>query len=169
MHWLSAEALLVSPPLIFCARPGMSVALGERGRIGHIDTGHTTAHLTAVTDMRLHQLVDNFGPDHPLKYLGAIVQLLAAENCFVFEESEAQEFDEKKRRAKVNGQWINYGLVLLATHNPLAGESGAIGSLTFQTKLALDTSYAIGARVPRGSHHKKIPSALPLIRPGGRT
>jgi glycine/D-amino acid oxidase-like deaminating enzyme/nitrite reductase/ring-hydroxylating ferredoxin subunit len=219
-------------------KAGLSVALVERGRIGHIDTGHTTAHLTAVTDMRLHQLVDNFGPDHaravwdagaaaidqieeistlekvqceftrvpgylhapvasgaeadrpklredarlanefgfdaayldsiphmetpgvrfsdqakfhPLKYLGAIARLLPGENCFVFEESEAQEFDEEKRRAKVNGQWINYGLVILATHNPLTGESGAISSLTFQTKLALYTSYAIGARVPRGS------------------
>lgn len=45
-------------------KAGMSVALVDRGRIGHVDTGHTTAHLTAVTDLRLHELVENFGPDH---------------------------------------------------------------------------------------------------------
>jgi glycine/D-amino acid oxidase-like deaminating enzyme/nitrite reductase/ring-hydroxylating ferredoxin subunit len=216
----------------------MSVALTERGRLGHIDTGHTTAHLTAVTDQRLHKLVDNFGRDHaqavwdagaaaiekvdeisgseeieceftrvpgylhapraggketdrgelqkdarlanefgfdaayldsvpymrrpgirfsnqakfhPLKYLAGLTQRIPGENSFVFEESEAQEFDEKKKRAKVNGHWINYGIVVLATHNPLAGESGMLSGMIFQTKLALYTSYAIGARIPRGS------------------
>ena len=88
---------------------------------------------------------------HPLKYLSALAKLLSGENCFIFEESAAQEFDEKRRRAKVNGYWINYGLVILATHNPLTGESGTISSMAFQTKLALYTSYAVGARVPRGS------------------
>ena len=29
-----------------------------------IDTGHTTAHLTYVTDVQLQQLVRNFGKDH---------------------------------------------------------------------------------------------------------
>jgi glycine/D-amino acid oxidase-like deaminating enzyme len=220
-------------------RAGMSVALVERGRIAHVDTGHTTAHLTAVTDLRLHELVDNFGRDHaqavwdagaaaieqieeiiqreqisceltrvpgylhapreggdtpnerekfradaklanefgfdaeyleavphmerpgirisdqaifhPVKYLDALAERIADENSFVFEESEAKEFDDKKRRAKVNGHWINYGLVFLATHNPLTGEAGAISGMTFQTKLALYTTYAVGARMPRGS------------------
>ena len=45
-------------------RNGLSVALADRARIGHIDTGHTTAHLTAVTDTRLHELVEHFGRDH---------------------------------------------------------------------------------------------------------
>ena len=43
---------------------GLSVGLAERDRIGRIDTGHTTAHLTAVTDTRLHELVKDFGRDH---------------------------------------------------------------------------------------------------------
>ena len=29
-----------------------------------MDTGHTTAHLTYVTDLRLHELVRTFGRDH---------------------------------------------------------------------------------------------------------
>ena len=86
---------------------------------------------------------------HPLKYLGAIARLIPGEKSFLFEESEVKEFDEEKRRAKVNGHWINYGLVILATHNPLTGESGILSSVTYQTKLALYTSYVVGARVPR--------------------
>ncbi len=44
-------------------RAGRRVALIERTRCAHIDTGHTTAHLTAVTDLRLHELIDLFGKD----------------------------------------------------------------------------------------------------------
>lgn len=44
-------------------RAGRSVALVERARCGHLDTGHTTAHLTAVTDLRLHELIDIFGAE----------------------------------------------------------------------------------------------------------
>ena len=42
-------------------RAGKSVVLIERGRCGLIDTGHTTAHLTAVPDLRLHEIVRTFG------------------------------------------------------------------------------------------------------------
>jgi glycine/D-amino acid oxidase-like deaminating enzyme/nitrite reductase/ring-hydroxylating ferredoxin subunit len=41
---------------------GLTVALVERERCAGVDTGHTTAHLTAVTDVRLHQLARRFGP-----------------------------------------------------------------------------------------------------------
>src|SRR5690349_17797262 len=42
---------------------GVSVALLERDRIAAGDTGRTTAHLTYVTDVRLHELVARFGKD----------------------------------------------------------------------------------------------------------
>src|SRR5436305_4415960 len=45
-------------------RAGLKVALLERDRLGQADTGHTTAHLTYVTDARLSQLVSTFGRDH---------------------------------------------------------------------------------------------------------
>ena len=45
-------------------KAGLTVALIERERVASIDTGHTTAHLTYVTDVPLHQLVRNFGEDH---------------------------------------------------------------------------------------------------------
>ena len=44
-------------------KAGLTVALLERGRCAQIDTGHTTAHLTAVTDSRLHELKRRFGSD----------------------------------------------------------------------------------------------------------
>jgi glycine/D-amino acid oxidase-like deaminating enzyme/nitrite reductase/ring-hydroxylating ferredoxin subunit len=45
-------------------RAGSTVALIDRERVASIDTGHTTAHLTYVTDVELQQLVRNFGEDH---------------------------------------------------------------------------------------------------------
>ncbi len=42
-------------------KAGMTVALLERGAFASVDTGHTTAHLTYVTDLRLSELVKNFG------------------------------------------------------------------------------------------------------------
>ncbi len=43
---------------------GKSVALLERDRCGQIDTGHTTAHLTMVTDVRLKELEGRLGRTH---------------------------------------------------------------------------------------------------------
>ena len=45
-------------------KAGSTVALIERERVASMDTGHTTAHLTHVTDVPLRQLVRNFGDDH---------------------------------------------------------------------------------------------------------
>ena len=44
-------------------RSGAKVALLDRERCAAADTGHTTAHLTYVTDERLHTLVKKFGKD----------------------------------------------------------------------------------------------------------
>lgn len=43
---------------------GRSVALLERARCAEIDTGHTSAHLTMVTDLRLKELGRRFGNTH---------------------------------------------------------------------------------------------------------
>ena len=43
---------------------GLTVALIERTRLATVDTGHTTAHLTYVTDTRLHTLTKNLGANH---------------------------------------------------------------------------------------------------------
>src|SRR5947207_299311 len=46
------------------ARAGRSVAVLDRARFGSIDSGHTSAHLTAVTDLSLTVLEQRFGRDH---------------------------------------------------------------------------------------------------------
>jgi glycine/D-amino acid oxidase-like deaminating enzyme/nitrite reductase/ring-hydroxylating ferredoxin subunit len=45
-------------------KAGKTVALLERHRCLRGDTGHTTAHLTCVTDTRLSALAKSFGADH---------------------------------------------------------------------------------------------------------
>lgn len=43
---------------------GKTVALLDRRRLASVDTGHTTAHLTCVTDLRLTELEKTFGREH---------------------------------------------------------------------------------------------------------
>lgn len=44
-------------------KSGLRVALLERERCGGVDTSYTSAHLTCVTDTRLHKLVNIFGKE----------------------------------------------------------------------------------------------------------
>ena len=46
------------------AKAGKRVVVLERGRCAATDTGHTSAHLTMVTDTRLSDLVKGFGRTH---------------------------------------------------------------------------------------------------------
>jgi glycine/D-amino acid oxidase-like deaminating enzyme/nitrite reductase/ring-hydroxylating ferredoxin subunit len=46
------------------AKAGKRVIVLERGRCAVTDTGHTSAHLTMVTDARLSELVKRFGRSH---------------------------------------------------------------------------------------------------------
>jgi glycine/D-amino acid oxidase-like deaminating enzyme/nitrite reductase/ring-hydroxylating ferredoxin subunit len=61
------------------ASAGASVVVLERETIAGVDSGHTTAHLTMVTDTRLNELVKRFGRDHAQAVweagLAAIVQI----------------------------------------------------------------------------------------------
>ena len=58
---------------------------------------------------------------HPRKYLRSLVMKLSASGSHVFEKSAVTEFDAEKRRAKVNGHWIGFDRVVIATNNPLVG------------------------------------------------
>src|SRR5688572_28980149 len=46
------------------AEAGKTVVLLERARCALVDTGHTTAHVTMVTDTRLGELAKRFGHAH---------------------------------------------------------------------------------------------------------
>src|ERR1700704_5538266 len=46
------------------AKAGKQVVVLERDRCARNDTGHTSAHLTMVTDARMAELVKRFGRNH---------------------------------------------------------------------------------------------------------
>jgi glycine/D-amino acid oxidase-like deaminating enzyme/nitrite reductase/ring-hydroxylating ferredoxin subunit len=216
---------------------GKRVALIERSRIGAIDTGHTTAHLTAVTDSRLYELKKDFNQDvaravweageaaidqivklirrekidcefqwvpgylhaplreldpkkidelqketqvaaeleirhqfldavpalnvpgikfphqalfHPLKYINALAAKIPGDGSFVFENTSADEIESEPLVVKSGRHRIRGNYVILASHNPLQGLSGTVPAMLFQTKLALYSSYAVGAKIPSG-------------------
>ena len=88
---------------------------------------------------------------HPLKFLFALAREIDGGGSSIFETSAVKEFDSKKKRAKANGHWINYDRVVLATNNPVLGESNLIAGMIFQMKLSLYSSYVVGAKIPRDS------------------
>jgi glycine/D-amino acid oxidase-like deaminating enzyme/nitrite reductase/ring-hydroxylating ferredoxin subunit len=227
---------------------GVHVAVVERHRIGAADSGHTTAHLTYVTDTRLHELAKQFGEDgaraaweggaaaidqietiirtldddcgfrrvcgylhgalgrkgaadspqdekarlqrdaelgqrlgfdshyvermpygavpavefedqaafDPGRYLAALARQLTQKGCRIFEQSPVDSVEDQPRRVVTAQGHIDCSYVVLATHNPLMGTQGAVRSGLFQTKLALYTSYALGARLPANT----LPDAL---------
>ena len=223
---------------------GATVALLERQRCASADTGHTTAHLTYVTDLRLHEVVRRFGKDggralwdagaaaieqirdivereaidcefewvpgylhaslraenggqerdslmreaelaqelgfgaafldavpycgkpgvrfpgqakfHPRKYLAALLRTIPGGGSHVFENSPASEFEDDPLAVRVGQRRVRCKFVFIATHTPLMGNRGTLGALLFQTKLALYTSYVLGARIRTGS----VPEAL---------
>ena len=78
----------------------------------------------------------------------SLVMKLPGSGSHVFEKSAVTESDSEKRRAKVNGRWIGFDRVVMATNNPLVGLASVTSATLLQTKLSLYTSYVIGARVP---------------------
>ncbi len=71
---------------------GKTVALVERDRCGQANTGNSTAHLTSMTDLRLHQLVDTFGPDHALAIWDAGSAAIEQIHSIIQEEVISCEF-----------------------------------------------------------------------------
>jgi glycine/D-amino acid oxidase-like deaminating enzyme/nitrite reductase/ring-hydroxylating ferredoxin subunit len=226
---------------------GRRVAVIERERCAQIDTGHTSAHLTMVTDVKMTELVKNFGREHaqaawdaglaamaqidgivrdeqiecdfawvpgylhspidsapesrprdessmfrreaaaaadlgfdaefiedvplvggpgvmyadqarfhPRKYLAGVARAIADRGGSIFEHTSAAEFSAEPRSVKANGRTIRCNDIVLATHTPLVGNAGLVGSTLFQTKLALHTSYVVAGRVKHG----RVPDAL---------
>jgi glycine/D-amino acid oxidase-like deaminating enzyme/nitrite reductase/ring-hydroxylating ferredoxin subunit len=93
---------------------------------------------------------------HPRRYLGGLLRGLPAKGSQVFEYSPVEEILEQPLTVKANGCKVRGGYLILATHNPLMGNTGMTTALLHQTKLSLYTSYALGARMPTGT----LPPAL---------
>jgi glycine/D-amino acid oxidase-like deaminating enzyme/nitrite reductase/ring-hydroxylating ferredoxin subunit len=218
-------------------KAGLTVALLERDRFARVDTGHTTAHLTCVTDARLRHLTTVFGAEaaravwdaggaaideifhligvegircdfqwvpgylhaplgspkdrsgpeleeeataalqlaipavylprvpffnvpgvrfphqalfHPRKYLGDLLRRIPGRGSHVFEAAPAEEILKRPLAVKTGGHRIRGRHLVIATHTPLMGNTAMAPALLLQTKLALYTSYALGARLPAG-------------------
>jgi glycine/D-amino acid oxidase-like deaminating enzyme/nitrite reductase/ring-hydroxylating ferredoxin subunit len=72
---------------------GRRVALVERERCAQIDTGHTSAHLSMVTDQRLADLVKHFGRDHAQAVWDAGLAAIAQIDAAVGAEDIACDFE----------------------------------------------------------------------------
>lgn len=216
---------------------GLTVALLERDRCASVDTGHTTAHLTCVTDLYITDVIDDFGREaaraiwdagciaidqieaniaaegiechfervpgflhealddgdamavdfreqteaarqlgfdatyldnvpvfgrpgirfdnqarfHPRAYLSALARAMPGEGCHVFEHTTADEVTDDPLAVKAGDHTVRCDYVILATHNPLMGKSGLVNATLLQTKLALYSSYVVGARVAKNA------------------
>jgi len=73
-------------------KAGSTVALIDRERVASIDTGHTTAHLTYVTDVQLQELAHNFGNDHAQAAWDAGAAAIDEIERIVLEEQSDCEF-----------------------------------------------------------------------------
>lgn len=93
---------------------------------------------------------------HPRTYLAALAALVTSAGGRIFEHSEVSAVEDALRRVEANGHHVDCDVVVIATHNPLAGLAGTAAAALFQTKLAPYTSYVVGARVRKGS----VPDAL---------
>jgi glycine/D-amino acid oxidase-like deaminating enzyme/nitrite reductase/ring-hydroxylating ferredoxin subunit len=88
---------------------------------------------------------------HPLKYLEPLVRAIPGDGSFVFEHTAMEEVDDTPMVIQAGGRTIRCDYLVIATHNPVMGKQGAVTAALFQTKLALYTSYVLGARVPKGT------------------
>ena len=86
---------------------------------------------------------------HPRRYLAALAQAIPGEGSHVFERTALEEAGAEYVRA--NGRKLRCGYLVIATHNPMAGRAGALKATLLQTKLALYTTYVLGARLPAGT------------------
>jgi glycine/D-amino acid oxidase-like deaminating enzyme/nitrite reductase/ring-hydroxylating ferredoxin subunit len=74
-------------------RAGCTVALVERDRCVSMDTAHTTAHLTCVTDTSLVDLVKNFGKDHAQAVWDSGLAAIDTINTLVWREQIKCQFE----------------------------------------------------------------------------
>lgn len=75
------------------AKAGKRVIVLERGRCAATDTGHTSAHLTMVTDARINELVRQFGRTHAQAVWDAGLAAIAKIDDIVREHGIDADFD----------------------------------------------------------------------------
>ena len=96
------------------------------------------------------------GRFHPREYLAGLARVITQRGGRIYEQTTADEFVDSPLSVKANGHAVSCKDIVLATHTPRVGVRTIVGATLFQTKLALYTSYVLGARIRRGA----VPDAL---------
>ncbi|HWA10847.1 MAG TPA: FAD-dependent oxidoreductase [Opitutaceae bacterium] len=107
---------------------GKTVALVERDRCARVDTGHTTAHLTCVTDLRLAELARKFGRDAAKVVWDAGAAAIDKIDALI-----------RDRRIACDFKWVPGYL-----HEPVRGAPGA-GARELEEEAALARELGIAA------------------------
>lgn len=87
----------------------------------------------------------------PLKFVAALAKLVQGDGSAVYERTEVSEVQEDPLRLTVGKAAIQADYLVIATHVPLMGKTGLISATLFQTKIYPYSSYAVGAKVPKGT------------------
>ena len=88
---------------------------------------------------------------HPLKYLAGLAAKIVQMGGRIFELSDVSDFQESPLLVKVREHVVQCNHVVLATHVPLQATRSTLSATLLQSKLALYSTYAIGAEVPKGT------------------
>lgn len=88
---------------------------------------------------------------HPYKFLDGLSQLVAGDGCSIHEHSEVTEVTKDPLAVKCGDHTLECDYVVIATHVPLMGKSGFINATLLQARLIPQSTYVVGARVPKGS------------------
>src|SRR6185369_8713435 len=87
---------------------------------------------------------------HPLKYLAPLLQSIPGAGSYVLENTEMTQVEPDPLVIHAGEHKIKCEYLVIATHTPLMGKSSTTSATLFQSKLALYTSYVVGAPLPRG-------------------
>ena len=107
------------------AKAGKRVVVLERDRCASTDTGHTSAHLTMVTDARLTELVKRFGRDHAQAVWDAGLAAIATIDEVIREQGIEAGFE-----------WVDGYL-----HAPLKNDDGKEPEVEEDVKLAREMGF----------------------------
>lgn len=87
---------------------------------------------------------------HPLKYLYAVARVVPGNGCHIFEQSLVDTITADPLSVSAGGHTITARFVVVATHVPIVGKTNMLKATLLQTDLYPYSTYAVGARMPRG-------------------
>ncbi|MEO8482489.1 MAG: FAD-dependent oxidoreductase, partial [Acidobacteriota bacterium] len=93
---------------------------------------------------------------HPRIYLAALAKAIEHAGNHIFERTSVDEVSDDPIRVSAGEHSVSCSRVIVATHTPIMGKAGMVGSALLQTKLALYSSYVVAGRLEPGH----LPDAL---------